>query len=122
MTGFLDKLCSAIAKEEGFFVAGALPARNNNPGDLRSAPWLVNPAIEHGFWHARSTAEGIAGLYHQVALDIARGWTLRQLIFAWAPPSDNNRTEQYLKDVAGRLGISPDVALNTFLELSDPGK
>jgi len=105
MQGFLDKLAGAIATAEGFFVAGSLPQRLNNPGDLRQAPWLQNPVLEHGFWAAPSLAAGIAGLYHQLALDVSRGWTLRQLISTYAPPGDNNNTENYIRETARRLGI-----------------
>lgn len=117
MNDFLFKLCSAIATEEGFFVPGTLPAKNNNPGDLRAAPWLTNPTIEKGFWHARSLPEGIAGLYHQVALDISRGWTLTQLISSWAPASDGNRTQQYILDVAKKVGIPANVPLQNYLTI-----
>lgn len=106
MTDFLFKLCSAITTAEGFFVAGSLPSRDNNPGDLRSAPWLQHPVLEHGFWHASSLQEGTAGLYHQAALDIARGWTMRKFISTYAPPSDGNATEKYIQETCRRVGIS----------------
>ena len=109
------KLASAIATGEGFFVNGSLPARDNNPGDLRAAPWLTNPAVAHGFWVARSLPEGIAGLYHQIALDVARGYTLRQLITAWAPPSDGNNTANYISETARRTGLDADTPLWNYL-------
>jgi hypothetical protein len=105
MNDLLFRLASAIATAEGFFVEGVVPQLDNSPGDLRAAPWLKNPALKHGFWVARSVAEGVGGLYHQLALDIARGFTLRQLIYAWAPPNDANRTENYLKETARRTGL-----------------
>ncbi len=125
MTDFLYRLVSAIATEEGFFAAGSLPARLNNPGDLRAAPWLKHPAIQHGFWHADSIEEGIAGAYHQVALDVARvddatgkGWSLRKFIYTYAPPADNNRTEQYIANVARMAGIDPAQPMWTYLEIA----
>lgn len=118
MTDFLYKLASAIATEEGFFTVGSLPERNNNPGDLRSAPWLQHTVIAHGFWRANSKAEGMAGLYHQLALDISRGWTLTELIYKWAPPSDNNKTDKYISDVAKMVEIRPDVKLWDYLEIT----
>ena len=117
MTGLIDKIASAIATGEGFFVNGSLPQRNNNPGDLRAAPWLTHPVVVAGFWQAPNVAAGIAGLYHQIALDISRGWTLAQLIRAWAPPSDGNDTENYVRETARRVGIDPNVPLQTLLEL-----
>jgi hypothetical protein len=103
---FLYRLASAIATAEGFFTDGTLPRRDNNPGDLRAAPWLIHPVIVAGFWNAASVAEGIAGIYHQLALDIARGWTLRELISAWAPETDGNNTENYIKETARRVGLT----------------
>ena len=117
MDNLISKLASAIATAEGFFVEGSLPQRDNNPGDLRAAPWLVHPVVEHGFWVARSLAEGTAGLCHQIALDIARGWTLRQLIAAWAPPSDGNKTDDYIRETCRRTGLDADTPLWNYLSI-----
>lgn len=101
----LDSVCSAIFREEG------RPAGFANPGDLRAAPWLSDPVIVAGFWLPGSREEGLSGAYHVVALHIAEGNTLRQLISDWAPPSQNN-TDQYLQNVQQWTGIEdPDIPL-----------
>jgi hypothetical protein len=112
-------IASAIAIEEGFYVPGAKPQRLNNPGDLRAAPWLLSQVIEGGYVHFASVAQGIAGLYHQVALDVARGMTLRQLISKWAPPTEND-TSAYLAAVASRTGLPLDQPLQELLTLDGP--
>jgi len=117
MDSIISLIASAIASGEGFFVNGSLPQRDNNPGDLRAAPWLVHPVIVDDFWKASLLAQGIAGLYHQIALDIARGYTLRQLIEAWAPASDGNNTENYVNETARRTGLDPDTPLWTFFSI-----
>jgi len=117
MDSIISLIASAIASGEGFFVNGALPQRDNNPGDLRAAPWLAHPVITNGFWVAPTLAAGIAGLYHQIALDIARGYTLRQLITAWAPASDGNNTENYVNETARRTGLDPDTPLWNFFSI-----
>jgi len=118
MTDILYKLASSIATEEGFFMpTETLPKKNNNPGDLRGAPWLQHPIIVGGFWVAASPAQGIAGLYHQIALRVAEGWTLRQLLYSWAPPSDGNNTLQYVKDTARRCGIDADTPIQNYLQV-----
>ncbi len=119
MTDLLGKLCRAIAQQEGYFANGDnLPKRNKNPGDLRAAPWLPSPKIVNGYWVADSDAMGIAGLYHQVALNVARGYTLRKLLQAWAPASDGNNEATYLANVMSGTGIyTPDVPLWDLLEL-----
>ena len=122
MQGLIEAIANAIASAEGFFVAGALPNRNNNPGDLRAAPWLTHPAVSNGFWTANSVGAGVAGLLHQIALDIARGQSLRQFIYAWAPPSDGNNTANYLNETVRRLAaqgftIDPEKPLQEYLEV-----
>ncbi len=124
MTNLIGKLCAAIAQQEGWNAptsAGAtpnLPQRNRNPGDLRAAPWLAHATIVNGYWVADTVAQGIAGLYHQVALDIARGYTLRCLLNAWAPASDHNDPASYISNVMRMTGIADaDVALQELLEL-----
>ena|SRR5665213_4097404 len=107
---FLYNLACAFASAEGAFVSGSLPNTDNNPGDLRLAPWVTHPVLRGGFWRPKSLAEGIAGLYHQLALDIARGWTLRQLVYTYAPPSDNNPTAAYLSETLRRMGMAPTEA------------
>jgi hypothetical protein len=107
MTDLLYKLASAIASAEGFYASGdPPPVRNNNPGDLRGAPWLTNPEEIGGFVHFSSPAQGIAGLYHQIALMIARGESLAVLVGHWAPESDGNNESNYLSETARRCGIA----------------
>jgi hypothetical protein len=115
---FIFNLASAIATQEGYFVKGSRPDRNNNPGDLRRAPWLPHAVIVDNFWVPSSREAGIAGLYHQICLAIARGETLRQLINIWAPPSDNNPTDTYLANVARWVGIkNVDTPLWDYLDI-----
>jgi hypothetical protein len=115
----VDKIANAIAEQEGWFsgMATALPRRNNNPGDLRASPWLTRPVVK-GFVKFQSPAEGIAGLYHQIALNIARGYTLTRLIEAWAPPTENN-TSAYLAAVTKAVGVDPSQPLWNYLTLGN---
>lgn len=86
-----------------------MPTDHANPGNLRRAPWLSKPTIENNFWVPASRAEGVAGAAHVVALHIAEGNTLEQLISIWAPPTDNNDTATYIRNVAEWAAI-PDAA------------
>lgn len=118
-TTFLYKLASAIASAEGFFIPNSVPARDNNPGDERAAPWLADgkPGAD-GFFHFGCPAQGIAGLYHQIALNVARGFSLRKLVYTWAPPSDGNNSANYLSETGRRVGLTPeqfDTPLEEFL-------
>ena len=117
-TTFLYTLVCAFATAEGAFAAGSLPNTDNNPGDLRLAPWVAHPTVVGGFWHPTSLAQGVAGLYHQLALDIARGWSLREMVYSYAPPTDGNNSANYLKETGRRCGIEEgqfDTPLQEFL-------
>lgn len=116
---FIYRLACSFATAEGAFVKGSLPNTDNNPGDLRIAPWVQHPTVVKGFWHPTSLVEGVAGLYHQLALDIARGQSLRQLVYTYAPPTENN-SQVYLTETGRRMGITSaefDTPLWTFLSL-----
>jgi hypothetical protein len=101
MTDLIQRITQAIFRQEG------MSADYTNPGNLRGAPWAVDPVIGGGFWWPRTRAEGVAGAAHVVALRIAMGESLETLIAAWAPPSDGNNTSAYLANVKEWAGI-PD--------------
>lgn len=115
MTDLINRLTDAIIRQEG--------STDNNAGNLRDCPWFpmvsgkpdnqgktisyrVYPdgskvqtetkGSSGQFWAPRTKAEGVAGLAHVIALRIAMGQSLRQLISAYAPPSDKNNTEAYI--------------------------
>lgn len=112
MTDLIQRITEAIFRQEG------MGPVNKNPGNLRSAVWLQHPEFVNGFWAPLSRAQGIAGAVHCVALRIAMGQSLRQLVSAWAPPSDANNTEAYIKNVAEWAEIpNVDVPLWSFLEI-----
>lgn len=109
MNNLFDRIVSAICREEG------MPADYTNPGNLRAAPWLTNPVIEKNFWKPESRVQGIAGIYHVVALHVAKGESLATLINIWAPPSENN-TASYIQNVKAWAGIADEHApLWTYL-------
>lgn len=92
-TDLISRIASAIFRQEG------MAADYPNPGNLRGAPWLSRVTLRNGFWVPGSRAEGVAGAMHLIALRIAEGQTLTQLISAWAPPSDGNQTQVYIEHV-----------------------
>jgi hypothetical protein len=104
MNDLLERLVNAIFRQEGMNEAWL------NPGNLRAAPWLANPVIHNGYWRPNTRAEGVAGAAHVVALHIAKGDSLTQLISIWAPASDGNPTDAYLANVKFWTGI-PDATV-----------
>lgn len=89
------------------------PDTKTKEGDVEYVLYSPQPAR---FWIPRSRAEGIAGAAHVVALHIAEGDSLRQLIggrpgyAGWAPASDKNNTEAYIQHV-GEWAQIPNVNL-----------
>lgn len=119
MTDLIQRITEAIFRQED------MPADYRNPGNLRDCPWFpIQPIPDHpnghharfypdgkqvqyanGFWDPESRAQGVAGAAHCVALRVAEGQTLRQLITAWAPASDGNQTSTYLANVQNWAAI-----------------
>ncbi len=111
MNDLIQRIVNAIIRQEG------MPLDYKNPGNLRRAPWLVNPSIENNFWIPNSRSEGVAGAAHVVALHIAEGNTLVQLISIWAPASDNNNTANYIQNVKEWAQIPDEsVPLYSYIE------
>lgn len=100
MNDLIQRIVSAIIRQEG------MPADYANPGNLRAAPWLKNPTIARNFWQPVSRQQGVAGAAHVVALHVAEGNSLAQLISIWAPPTENN-TGSYIANVKAWANI-PD--------------
>lgn len=120
-------LLSAIGSAEGYFTPGTVPARCNNPGDLRFAGQFgAVPSTEGGKWDFakfdRPERGVIAGL-RQLCADIQRGDTLTQLVYTWAPPGDGNNSALYLSETIRRiksvsgLDIEPNVPLWNYLTI-----
>ena len=118
-----EAIFNAIAAQEGWFFPGSSSIsasraqENNNPGNLRGAPWLSPPvAMQAGYWLATSVYEGMAGALHLVALRIAEGWSLRRLLNSWAPAADGNAPDTYIQNVMAWTGIlNADLALMYYL-------
>jgi hypothetical protein len=111
-------LAKDIAAEEGYGIAGDVPTRNNNPGDLRHSPHSAHsPTDPNGIGQIDTPADGWADLEEQLERYAARGLTLQQAIYEFAPPSENN-SAAYLNFVCAGLGCSPDTLVSTALTLS----
>lgn len=120
----VERLIYAIAKHEGWTPSGvgSTPGgsrayRNHNPGNLRWSPFQV--AEDGGFAVFRSDIVGLMALQWDL-MQKARGntvtglngkSTLRQLIFVYAPPGDNNNSEAYLQQVMKDTGFKATTTL-----------
>jgi hypothetical protein len=112
----IPRIAELIAKEEGYGVPGALPTRDDNPGDLRHSPHSFHAADAPDSIGVISTAEeGWEDLVRQLDRYAERGLTVSQAIYEWAPPIENN-TAQYLAYVVGGLGCTSDTLLSEALK------
>lgn len=117
----IDKLAAHVARQEGWYNADptVVPRRLNNPGDLDFAGQMGATPVKvggHNFAKWPTPQQGIVGLYRQLLADIAQGWSLRKIIYSWAPPSEND-TAIYLAHVAADLGVDVDAPLWNYLTL-----
>lgn len=108
----ITQLC---AEMEGYGIAGTLPTRRNNPGDLRHAPHASHLGIGPDDIGIEPTIEdGWADADRQWELYAMRGLTLRLAIYNYAPPNENNSIT-YLAFVAGGLKMEPDTLVSKVL-------
>src|SRR5271167_2464047 len=117
----VSKLAEAIAHEEGFYVPGSLPNRDNNPGDLRHSPHSFHSAdAPDAIGEIDTPADGWADLVRQLDLyadpQHHPGMTVAQAIYDWAPPSENN-SAGYLAYVVKGLSCSSDTLLTDALKI-----
>ena len=113
----MSKLAEAIAHEEGFYVPGSLPSRDNNPGDLRHSPHSFHTSSDpNAIGIIDSVADGWADLEHQLQLYASRGMTVEQMVYEYAPPSENN-SAAYLDYVCRYVGCASSTLVSDALKL-----
>lgn len=106
-----SRLAEVIARNEGFGYPGAIPTRQHNPGDLRHSPHSSHPVdAPNAIGTIDSDSDGWSDLERQLAIYAARGLTLRELAYTYAPPGDGNPTEAYLASICTALHL-PESAL-----------
>ncbi len=121
-------LATAISQMEGWGTPGTIATRNNNPGNLRYSPYQVGQenTVNGKFATFASPEEGWSALQDYIDSKAKAGVTLRDFIYTYAPPNENN-TAGYLSYLSGQLGIGADspldslygVALDTTGSVSD---
>ena len=86
-----------------------LGARNNNPGNLKASD--TGEEGEGGFWRFDTPEQGYEALVRQIKLQTDRGQTLSEFIHIYAPPADDNDTEDYLAGLIQATGATADTLL-----------
>lgn len=115
----VDRLLLAIGEHEGWYPLddhrnknGSRAYRNHNPGNLRSSPF--QSGMDGGFAVFRNDLIGWNALHWDImqkskgktVTGLGPKSTLRELIFVYAPPSDNNDSEAYLARVTKKTGLN----------------
>ncbi|PSB89086.1 structural protein P5 [Photobacterium damselae subsp. damselae] len=93
-----------------------LGTKNNNPLNIRynsANKWQGMTGQNKGYCTFENSIYGIrAGAVLMKNYMTKHGLTsVKGLVNRWAPPSDNNPTQNYINFVAKRLGVSPNAAL-----------
>lgn len=120
----VERLMMAISEHEGWIppsekngYKASRSYRNHNPGNLRSSPF--SHSIDGGYAVFANDFVGFNALQWDL-LQKARGntvtglngkSTLRELIYKWAPPTDSNDTEAYIRSVVRATGLSESTSL-----------
>ena len=106
-------LMNSVAKMEGWNVQGSIAQRNNNPGNLRSGLNQVGSenTVSGTFATFATPADGWTALQAQIDIQAGQGQTLRDFIYQYAPPNENN-TSAYLNNLVSSLGVSADSSLS----------
>lgn len=109
-------MAQAIARAEGFYVSGSLPARANNPGNLK----LGGAKTMNGITIFDTADLGWAALYRQLQLIVENrsayyglGMTLRDMGQRWTATVAEQLA--WSRNVAGMLGVSIDATLREVL-------
>lgn len=104
------------AGREMLRAGGSRSWRNNNPGNIRKGDFARNAGAigdDGAFAIFADHAAGFAALIALLKSAAYASRTLRDAIFRYAPPSEND-SERYLRFVADRTGIGPDQVLGTL--------
>lgn len=126
----IEALMLAISEHEGWHPpqarknnSGSRAYRHHNPGNLRKSPFECDNIDRFSVF--RSDMIGFMAL-HWDLMQKARGntvtnlnknSTIRDLIYVYAPPSDNNDTEAYIKNVTQKMGVPDTYTLGEIFDI-----
>ncbi|KFB89628.1 hypothetical protein CR62_16725 [Serratia grimesii] len=94
--------------------------RNNNPGNIEASdknPWEGQAGSDGRFAKFETPEHGIRALGKNLLAYKAKGIdTVSEIVNRWAPASDGNNTDAYIKALCGALGVGA----NDQLDMSNP--
>jgi hypothetical protein len=137
LNDWIDQLFMAIARQEGEYSKEPdIPKLRNNPLDLRYAgqlnarcprcgadqgavPKTCQGKPVHDIAEFDTIVHGVCAGYRQLWVYVDMDYTLMQLIYAWAPPTENNSAE-YLGNVCAWTGIRAKQVLSALVTVGAP--
>lgn len=94
--------------------------RNNNPGNIEASdknPWEGQTGSDGRFAKFETPEHGIRALGKNLLAYQAKGFdTVAEIFNRWAPASDGNNTDAYIKALCGALGVGA----NDQVDMSNP--
>ncbi|HBC5209733.1 TPA: hypothetical protein KEU09_003009 [Serratia marcescens] len=94
--------------------------RNNNPGNIEASdknPWEGQTGSDGRFAKFETPEHGIRALGKNLLAYQAKGFdTVAEIVNRWAPASDGNNTDAYIKALCGALGVGA----NDQVDMSNP--
>jgi hypothetical protein len=115
--GTVEQLAQAIATAEGYFQPGSLPARTNNPGDLKLGD--RGYGTEQGKTIFPNSQSGWDALYHEINLILNRqsnyynpSMSILEIAYVW---TGNDNPEGWAHIVASYLGVGVNTSLSDIM-------
>ena len=116
-------IATAIARQEGYFIAGSRAQRNHNPGNIDYGQWAKDHGsigIEHPEAHetprfARfpTAAMGWAALLELLQTEY-KGYTIEQFVRKFAPSIENN-VLAYIEALCHYTGLTSETVIDGHL-------
>lgn len=88
-----------------------LASRNNNPGNVKFRGQTGAVMGDKSFAKFDTPEIGFHAIEKHIRLDKQRDLTLEEYIYKYAPPTDNNRTEEYIQRAMKRFSAQRSIPL-----------
>lgn len=115
--GIAGRMKEDVLRYGGAKSVTPLGLRQNNPGNLRN--WdRGNEEHSNGFVNFDSMEQGLSAMAGNLLVYARRGWdSIQSIVEHWAPQSDGNNTQAYIKNIVKAMG---GVDADASLDLRDP--
>ncbi len=114
-TGARMTVYEADNGEKEMRIAGSPAWRNNNPGNLRPSKYNKKQiGSAWGFAVFGSREDGLFAMKDLLKRSVYARLSLKEALYRYAPPADDNPTHAYLDYVSRKSGVGFDVRLGSL--------